>query len=234
MRRGLATLAVGLLCACAGAPPAPGPGRSGAWGYLKLVPREGVDAVVSQPHAYGDRRLEGVEWVDYSKPGFAVVYAEGAPPPSNERAALAIQTSASGTHLEPANAALGVGGELVVENRSGAARVISVPGGGVVRRLAPSESLAVPVATAGEWPVFLLDVPGEKALVFAAPGRYAVVSETGRFALGDLTPGRCRLHAWHPRFPSAATWVELAPDKFSRIDFELRVDRREAGVADAP
>jgi len=234
MRRASATLGVLLLCACAGALPAPGPGRSGAWGYLKLVPRAGVDAVVSQPHAYGDRRLEGVEWVDYSKPGFAVVYAEGAPPAGRERTALAIQTSESGTHLVPANAVLGVGGELLVENQSGAAHVVSVPGGGVVRSLAPGESLAVPIAAAGEWPVFLLDVPGEKALVFAAPGRYVVVSETGRFALADLSPGRCRLHAWHPRFPSAATWVELAPDRLTRVDFELRVDHREAGVADAP
>jgi hypothetical protein len=234
MRRSCATLVVALLWACASAPPAPNPGRSGAWGYLKLVPREGVDAVVAAPHAYGDRRLEGVEWVDYSKPGFAVVYAEDVDPPAHERVALAIRTSATGIHLEPGDAALGAGGELVVENRSAAARVVSIPGGGVVRRLAPGESLTITVAAQGEWPVFLLDVPGEKALVFAAPGRYTVVSESGRFALTDLPPGRRRLRAWHPRFPSAATWVDLAPDRLSRVDFELRVDRRQAGVADAP
>ena len=234
MRRSLVTAAVGLLCACASTPPAPSAGRSGAWGYLKLVPREGVDAVVAAPHAYGDRRLEGVEWVDYSKPGFAVVYVEGADPPRRERAEFAIQTSETGTHLAPPDVALGAGGELVVQNRSDAPHVVSIPGGGAVRRLAPGESMSVTAATEGEWPVFLLDVPGEKALAFAAPGRYAVVSETGRFAFADLPPGRFRLHAWHPRFPSASTWVELASDHLSRVDFELRVDRREPGVADAP
>jgi hypothetical protein len=234
MRLARVTLVVGLLCACASTPPAPAPGRSGAWGYLKLVPREGVDAVVAAPHAYGDRRLEGVEWVDYSKPGFAVVYAEGGNPPARERAALAIQSSDTGTHLAPPALAFGAGGELSVENRSGAAHVVSIPRGNLVRRLAPGESLSFVASAPGEWPVFLLDAPAEKALVFAAPGRYAVVSESGRFALDDLPPGRLLLRAWHPRFPSAATWVDLSAGRLSRVDFELRVDRREQGVADAP
>ena len=233
MRRALATLSVGLLCACASAPPAPSAGRSTAWGYLKLVPREGVAAVVEGPHAYGDRRLAGTELVDYSKPGFAVVFADDTES-ERGRVALAIRSTAAGLRLEPADAALGVGGELVVQNQSGEARVVSVPSGGVVRRLAPGGSLTLAVATPGEWPVFLLDAPGEQALVFAAPGRYAVVSETGRFALPDLPPGRRRLHAWHPRFPSASSWVELAPGRLARVDFELRVDRRDDGVAGAP
>ena len=72
MLRKLGFLAFALLGACASAPPATRPNESGAWGYLKLVPHAGSPAATGAAHAYGDRRLEGVEWVDYSKPGFAV------------------------------------------------------------------------------------------------------------------------------------------------------------------
>jgi len=232
MGRGLAAWAVVLLCACA-APPAPSPGHSGAWGYLKLVPREGVASVVAAPHAYGDRRLEGVEWVDYSKPGFAVVFAEDAATPTRERVAIALHATETGTRFEPIDAALAAGGEIEVANQSGAPHVVSVPGAGVVRRLAPGESMTVAAATPGEWPIFALDVPGARALAFAAPGRYSVVSESGRFSLIDLPPGHHRLVAWHPRFPSASAAVELTPDRLTRVDFELRVDRRDDGSARA-
>jgi hypothetical protein len=93
--------------------------------------------------------------------------------------------------------------------------------------------MTVAAAAPGEWPIFALDVPGARALVFAAPGRYCVVSESGRFSLADLPPGRQRLVAWHPRFPSASSAVELQPDRVTRIDFELRVDRRDEGTARA-
>ena len=78
MRCSFAILAAALLLACASAPPAPAPGRAGAFGYLKLVPREGVVPASGGSHAYGDREFEGVAFVDYSKPGFAVVYADAA------------------------------------------------------------------------------------------------------------------------------------------------------------
>jgi len=232
MRRVLAACAVVLLSACA-TPPAPSPGRAGAWGYVKLVPREGVANVVAAPHAYGDRRLEGVEWVDYSKPGFAVIFAEDVAPPPHEHAVIALRAGDGGTRLEPARAAIGAGGEIRVENQSGAPHVVSVPGAGAVRELAPGASMTVAAAAPGEWPIFALDVPGARALVFAAPGRYCVVSESGRFSLADLPPGRQRLVAWHPRFPSASSAVELQPDRVTRIDFELRVDRRDEGTARA-
>ncbi len=232
MRRNLATLAVGLLCACAPAPPPASPGQSGVWGYLKLVPHEGVSGVVSGSHSYGDRRFEGALLVDYSKPGFAVVFAEGTPSPGG-RVALVIRSTAVGPRLEPAEAAVGAGGELTVENKSGAAHIISIPAGGVVRSLAPGESLTLPVSTPGEWPVFLLDVPGKQALVFAAPGRYALVSESGKYAIPDLPPGRATLQAWHPRFPSASALVDLAPGALSRVDIEMGVDRRDDGRAGA-
>jgi hypothetical protein len=235
MRRGLAHLAAALLVACASGPNPPAAGRSGAWGYVQIVPREGVAAATSGSHAYGDRRYADVELVDYSRPGFAVVYAEDATP-SRAAAELALEVRSTplGARLEPAIAALGIGDALAVTNRSDEPHVVSIPAAGLVRRLAPGESASTRVTTAGEWSVFLLDAPGEPARLFAAPGRYAVVSGSGRFELADLAPGRQRLRAWHPRFPAAATWVALEPGRSTRVDFELRVDRPEEETAHAP
>jgi hypothetical protein len=138
-----------------------------------------------------------------------------------------------GARLEPAHAALAVGTTLEIVNETDDAHSVSCPAGGLVRRLGPGESAAVGVGGAGEWTVFVLDVPGERTDVFAAPGRFAVVSASGRWELAGLAPGRRRLGAWHPRFPPAWAEVAIEPGRSERVDFELRVDRREEG-SDAP
>jgi len=218
------------LAACASAPAA-APGRAAAWGYVRLVPHAGMPAPSAGSASYGDRRLADIELVDYSRPGFAVVYAEdGAPSPAGAPVRLAIRSGALGPRLEPAHAALAAGGALEVANETGDARLVSCPAAGLVRRLEPGASLSIPVAGPGEWPVYLLDTPGEPARVFAAPGRWAVASAAGRFELADLPPGRHRLVAWHPRFPPAAATVELAADRALRVDFELQVGA-DAGAA---
>lgn len=243
-----ATLAAALLCACASAP-TPAPGQAAAFGYLRLVPREGVVPASAGPRSYGDREFEGAAFVDYSKPGFAVVYAEpqgagGAQQAEGERssparqragdhAALVIRAGAAHAVFDPPYAALGAGGEIAVANQSGESHVVSCPSAGLVRRLAPGESIAIHVATAGEWPVFLLDVAGEQARVFAAPGPYRVVSSSGRYELADLQPGRAHLRAWHPRFPPTSAWVDLAAGASQRVDLELRVGKRDEDSADA-
>jgi hypothetical protein len=61
-----------------------------------------------------------------------------------------------------------------------------------------------------------------------------VVSSAGSFELPDLEPGRAHLRAWHPRFPPASAWIELAPGQSRRVDLELRVDQREEGSPVAP
>jgi hypothetical protein len=61
-----------------------------------------------------------------------------------------------------------------------------------------------------------------------------VVSSAGSFELLDLEPGRAHLHAWHPRFPPASAWIDLAPGKSQRVDLELRVDQRDGGAPLAP
>jgi hypothetical protein len=220
MARGVAALcAAAWLAACASAPAA-APGRAAAWGYVRLVPHEGMPAPSAGSASYGDRRLADVELVDYARPGFAVVYAaDGAPLPPGAPLRIAIRSG----RLEPAHAALAAGGALEVVNEDAEPRLVSCPAAGLVRRLEPDAALAIPVPVAGEWPVYLLDARGEPARVFAAPGRWAVASEAGRFELSDLPPGRHRLVAWHPRFPSATATVDLASDRALRVDLELQV-----------
>jgi hypothetical protein len=232
MRYALAITLAALAAGAASPPPAASEEAVGAvWGYVRLVPREGVAEATGGAHAYGDRDVSGAQLVDYSTPGFAVVYAEGEPA-ADERASIAVVASPTGMRLEPAHAALGAGGKLSIANRSDAAHVLSCPRAGLVRSLAAGESIEVTLDAAGEWPVYLLDVPGERAQVFAAAGPYQVVSPAGRFELEDLPAGDVRVHAWHPRFPGASATTEVLADDEVRVDLELRVDRPEGGDAD--
>jgi hypothetical protein len=221
----LAWALVPALLACASAP-GPAPGKSQAWGYLRLVPREGVTPGGRGPASYGDRRLRDVEFVDYSRPGFAVVYVEAEQAPQGDLA-IAIRSSRVMTQLEPAHAAVGAAGRILVANETRAEHVLSYPAAGVVRRIQPGERVELDVARAGEQGLFLLDVPDAASTLFAAPGPFAVVSDAGLFELRDLEPGARQLRAWHPRFPDAQQPVELAPDGRLRVDFELGVGREE-------
>ncbi len=220
-----------LLGACASTPPLPAPGRAAAFGYVKLVPREGVPTAGAS-HSYGEREFEGVSFVDYSKPGFVVVYTD-APARAGEHAALAIRAGTTHAVFDPPHAALAAGGTITVANQSGEMHVVSCPGAGLVRPLAAGDSVEIAATAPGEWPVYLLDVAGEEARVFAAPGPYRVVSSSGRFELTDLEPGHVPLHAWHPRFPPAQTWVDLAAGSSVRVDLELRVGDHDDEASDA-
>ena len=237
-RRSASALALGALgllaLACATAATAPSPGRSTAWGYVKLVPHEGLEPTGSGG-AYGDRRMRDVRLVDYSHPGFAVVYLEasegGTPDTAGNAAAgearLTIRQGAVETKLEPAHLALAAGGSVRVTNTSDAARLLSCREVGLVRSLAPGEVATIPLPRAGAYAFFLLDVPTATSTVFAAPGAFSVVSDSGRFELANVAPGRRHLHAWHPRLPPASRWVDLAPGQVQRLDFEVGVGRGE-------
>lgn len=227
----VASAALLWIAACASAPSV-APGRSAAWGYVRLVPREGVTAPTASGGSYGDREVADAALVDYSRPGFAVVWVD-APPPGGSTTRIAIRDGATGVRFEPPHAALAAGGRITIVNESGRPHLLSVPAAGLVRPLATGDALPIANVAAGEWALFLLDVPGEEARVFAAPGPFQVVSTSGRFALGDLAPGSARLHAWHPRFPPAMRTVSLAAGAPTRVDLELRVDRPAQGDADA-
>lgn len=214
-----------LVClACASAPSAPTPGRATLFGDLKLVPRDGVHMPASNDGAYGDRRLRDVELVDYQRPGFAVVWLDGAPAPGTG-ARLTIRANEFETRLEPAWAALASGGTVTLVNASPEAHTVSCPSLGLVQRLAPGDELALRVAEVGAHGLFLLDQPQIEGGVFAAPGPFAVPTQTGRFELRDVAPGAARVHAWHPRFPPVERSVDVAADQTLRIDLEMGVGR---------
>src|SRR5262245_47252933 len=155
----LGVLAAALAACTTSAPPDPAPGRATAWGFVHLVPRAGVTPRAPGPTSpYAKPGLRDVEFVDYSRPGFAVVYLEGTPSPGGA-ASFQIRDGALRPYLEPAHAAVGAGGTLRVTNASARAHVLSLPEMDVVRRLEPGEAIEVELARGGEQPLFLLDVP---------------------------------------------------------------------------
>jgi len=229
---GLLLAAAAIACATqAPAPPIPGTGT--VWGHLRLVPREGVTPVKPGASPYGDRRMSGVEFVDYSKPGFAVVHLDAGPSPAGT-AQLMIRTSGVRTRLDPPYAAVGAGGALVVSNTSSAPHVLSAPAMGLVRRLEPGQQVEIAVPDAGEQSLFLLDVARSEATVFVSPGPFVVVSEDGRFELSGLSPGSHGLLAWHPRFPPARAPLQITSDSVVQLDLEMGVDQRDDAPASAP
>ena len=214
-----ALLATVAALACAGAPPAPGKAR--VFGTLRLVPHEGAPHP-SSGGAYGSLRMRDANLVDYSKPGFAVVYvAEDAKP--GGAATIEVRDTQVDTRLVPDALAIGDGGRITVVNASGKVHIVSYPAAGLVKRLTAGERLEIAVPAAGEQGLFLLDVPETTATLFAAPGRFTVVSTSGEYELRDLEPGAAVLRAWHPRFPPIARPVELAPDASVRVDLEMGV-----------
>lgn len=220
VRTSLALLLLAL--ACATQPELPAPGRSIAHGELRLVPREGVTPSGSGGSPYADRSLRAVRFVDYAHPGFAVVYLDGREAPAGT-ADLAIRASKLQTRLEPSELAVGAGGTVRVRNDTQAPHVLSFPSANRVQTLAPGEASDVPIAAAGPQSLFLLDVPGSEATVFAAPGPYAVVAHDGSWEIRDVAPGRVRVIAWHARFPPTFRWLDLAPNGVARVDIEIGV-----------
>ena len=219
-------LVVAAAAACASAPVQPPPGRSALAGRVTLVAPEAMRSG-GGGNAYGDRRLRGVERMDYSRPGFAVVYVEVEPgtsaPPAAERHTLTLSDGVAHPLFDPAELALGRGATLVVRNASRSAHVLSIPDLELVARLAPGEELARVVEHEGDHAVHLLDDASVSARVFAAPGPYARVGSTGGFALTDLPPGRHAVHVFHPRLPPATREVVLAPDSTLEIELSLGV-----------
>jgi hypothetical protein len=225
MRRLLLLVSILLLAfACAAPPEASAPGTSEAWGMVRLVPREGVAPGKPGAAAYGDRRLRDVEFVDYTRPGFAVVYVEQATAPGGE-VALAIRGSRVGIRLEPAHVAVGASGRVSLRNDSAESHVVSYPAAGIIRPLAAGESTTFEVPRAGEQGLFVLDEPDAGATLFAAPGSFGVASAAGRYRVTGLAPGAQELRVWHPRFPPAVRAVVLAPGASVEVDFEIGVGR---------
>jgi len=168
--------------------------------------------------------MRDVELVDYTRPGFAVVWLDGRGQPSS-RARVTIRASEFETRLEPTWVAVSSGGSLELVNSTAEAHTVSLPSLGAVRRLAPGDSLELRVPEAGAHALFLLDRPQIEGGVFAAPGPFAVISSTGQYELRDLAPGPAKLHAWHPRFPPVERGVDVVVGETVRVDLEMGVGR---------
>jgi hypothetical protein len=211
-----------LLPGCVTSPKRPGPGRGAVWGYLRLVPPKGVQPGRKSDGPYTDRRLRGVKLVDYQRPGFAVVYLEGAAALKGQ-VRLTIKSSRFSVRLEPGHAAVGLGGTVRIVNTSAKPRTVSCPSGGIIRKLWPGESVEIPANSPGPMRVLLLGAGDTEATIFITPGPYALVSDSGRWELRDLAPGRLKLRAWHPRFPPAEREIEVSPGAVLRADIEIGV-----------
>jgi len=171
---------------------------------------------------YADRRLRDVEFVDYRRPGFVVVYIEGPPAPA-ATARVTIRRTVLGERLEPAHLAAAAGGTIAVRNADSSAHTLSCPAASVLRRVAPGEELAVPAGPGGPLSVFLVDSPGAEALVYVARGPFTVASEDGQWDLREVPSGRWTLHAWHPRFPAAEEAIEVHEGTARPIHLEIGV-----------
>lgn len=217
-------LAVLLIASCATVPPAPAPGTGTVYGTVRLVPRQGVTpSPGGGASSYSDPRLRDVRLVDYSRPGFVVVYAD-APERAPTVLSLAIREGRLGPHIDPQRAALGAGGVLRVANETSQARVVSLPEAGVLERLEPGATLELALEDSRAHAVHLLGSPHASAEVFVAPGRYAVASPAGRWSLRDLPPGPVTLHTWHPRFPPTVRETQVPSDQLLELDLEIGVD----------
>jgi hypothetical protein len=191
------------------------------WGELALVPHAGVVLPAARDAAYGDPRLAGVRLVDYSRPGFAVVYLDA--PASRSAALLSIRSTARGERIEPEHAVVGAAGRLELVNRTGAEQLVSCPELQIVRRLAPSQSAVLGPLVPGPLHLHLLAPEPSTATVFASPGPFAVVGGDARWSLSGIAPGRATLRAWHPRFPPLARDVEVRAGSAQRVDLALGV-----------
>jgi hypothetical protein len=231
--RKVLTAAACLLCACAGGPPAQLPGKARVFGAVQLVPHEGVEVPSGSGGSYGSRRMRDVELVDYSKPGFAVVYAGEATRPGGS-AEIAIRDTRIEPRFEPAELAIGAGGHLTIVNDTGDSHMLSYPAAGLFERIKSGTKLEIDVPDSGEQHMFLVDVLSAEAVLFVAPGAYDVVSTSGEYELRNLEPGAVDVHAWHPRFPPAVRRVELTPDASMRVDLQMGVDVAPGDPAHAP
>ena len=207
-----AAFTAALFAACASAPTV-APGRSAAFGYVRLVPREGVVPPCGGLASYGDREFEGVDFVDYSKPGFAVVVCGAQGAAGAQRSgdpALVIRDGATGAASIRPRGARGRRHHHG-RNQSAATRRSRARG----RSRAPArdgESIADPTPRHGR--VVALPARRRRAKRRASsrrPDRSASCRRPGATSFAISQPGRAQLRAWHPRFPPSLRRGSISP-----------------------
>lgn len=186
-------------------------------GTLRLVPHEAVATLPPASQSYGDRRYREAAPVDYSRPGFAVVYLADGPPPS-DTASLELRDSGRGPHLAPTLSVAGLKGKIRISNTSAEARVVASPEANWLERIPAGGMAEFHPRRSGAHTIMLLGATGPPASIFVAPGPFSVVSPRGHWQLFDVSPGTRSLQTWHSRFPSTQKTVTVARDKEAWLD----------------
>lgn len=211
-----------ILAACNSTPP-PKSGKGTLFGTVVAVPREGVKPGKKGGGPYKDPRFNSVEFVDYRRPGFVVVYTDTAPPQAGE-VTITIKESNGRVRLSPSNTAVGLGNKILVSNESSSSQVISCPKAEFMQGLDAGKTLTIECKEAGAVTVFTLSDDESKSTVFVSPGAFTVASGSGAWELRDLDPKSGTLKAWHPRFPEASEGVSIKKGESQEIELQLRVE----------
>ena len=204
--------------ACATAPPTPAPGKGVLFGRLELVAR----APTRPPAGYDDPRLAAARRVDYSRPGFSVVYAPGRAATDPAPVTLRVRSGPAGLRMHPAQAATSEGSRLRIANGTDRSLLVSSPSLSLFREIAAQEALDVGPMPGGEHRIYVGGGEAE-VLLFAAPGSFVVPSVDGRWQLRDLEPGAARVRAWHSRLPPAEKSVTVVEGQATRVDLQVGV-----------
>lgn len=207
------------------------PGAGVVWGYVTLVPNAGVEPPTAMGGSYGDRALRDVVLVDYTRPGFVVVYADDQRP-SDARSRLAIRRIRTRVRMEPAESIAGIEGEIILTNETSSEHTVSDATAGVIRMLPPGAELRIVDPTPGLHRIRILGAAETGADVFVAPAHSIQVSESGRYELAGLSPGPHRIHAWHPRLPPTVRRIVLPPDRSLRLDLPIGVGVERSGESE--
>lgn len=211
-----------MIAACTSTPP-PKAGKGTLYGTVTAVPREGVKPGKKGGGPYKDPRFNSVEFVDYRRPGFVVVYLDTAPPQSGD-VTLTLKESNGQLRLSPSNGAVGLGSKIVVNNETSSSQVISCPKAEFLQGVDAGKSVTIEVKEAGAAAVFTLSDDDSKATVFVSPGAFSVASGSGAWELRDLDPKSGTVKAWHPRFPEASQGVSIKKGESQEIELQLRVE----------
>jgi hypothetical protein len=211
-----------IIIGCNGTPPVKA-GKGTLYGTVIAVPREGIKPGKKGGGPYKDPRFGDVEFVDYRRPGFVVVYLDTAPAQKGE-ATITIKESNGRVRLSPANGAVGLGNKIVVSNETSSTQVVSCPDAEFMQSVEAGQTLSIETKEAGPLTVFTFSNDKSKSTVFVSPGVFSVASGSGSWELRDLDPKNGTLKAWHPRFPQASKSVSVKKGESQEIELQLRVE----------
>jgi hypothetical protein len=227
----------------------PAPNQTSVWGHVELVPHADLRGASSNGNPYGDRRLRSTELVDYSRPGFSVIYldyfdkfnldklddldshdsrdaatsAVAGEVKARDEFQLLIRGGEIKPRFEPGRFAMRIGSVIRLQNLDREPHFVSCPKASFLKEVAPGGEVRVEISKPGDYRFYLPEVPGAEGMVFVAPGPFAVASSSGRFQISDPMPGTWTLHAWHPRLPPASRKIVLVKGNSLQVDFEMGV-----------